>query len=452
MTLPPWLWRVLRSRKTRRAGIVGFCLLMAAVAGFYLLANWWGRREFAKAEAEVRARGFPVPERVVRVADLPESFFCQPGYLAEAERSMSGSLGGHLDFAPGRANETLDRLGWDELSPEQIAADRAWLAPLESRRAALIQAARQATPLASLAADARIELPERDYLLTLRLARFLRDDAVLAKAAGDSGTAIESMEAYFRIMRGDLLPPRVIQQRKKEVPWEISEMIEKAILRAGCRGYSDDQLAKLDGMLIDAAFQAVSLDYFRGMPGHGIQIHREIVTGKMSQPRPYAGGLFSTWSWDRAEVRRRANVAWEAWKPFGLQEAEMARSLRKVADFAENPGTAAFEELMKSAKAASYASRLVEHGYPAEFVMHWRPEARVRGVLARHLVALERQRLRHGALPSRLEDLDADLRERLPVDAFTGKPLDYATDGKGGFKLGFTSPDHPRGRREIPVR
>lgn len=455
MTLPPWLWRILRSRKTRRAGIILLCLLFAVVAGFYPVTNWWGRREFEKAEAEVRARGFPVPERQIRLTEIPDSLFSQPGYLAEVELPVENRLGAHNDFNGKSTPQTLAFLHMghrDELSPDQIAFDREWLSPFAARRAALIQATRQATPLAAQMAEAHIEIPDRDFLCAIRLARFLRDDAALAKAAGDSATAFESMEAYFRIMGENLMPPRMIHLRKSEAIYEISEMVTTAILGAGCRGYDENQLAKLETMLAGVDFQTTRLAYFREMPGDCIAIHRKFLSGKYPDLRPRTRGLFSQWSWDQAEIHRRAGVMWEAWKPSGLYEVEMASSLRRVADLAEQRAPASLEGLRKGSNTSKRGSRLLEPGRLGQILLDWRTEAQISTTLARHLVALERHRLRHGSLPSRLEDLDADLRERLPMDAFSGKPLDYAVDGKDGFKLGFSFPEKPGGRAERRFR
>ena len=85
----------------------------------------------------------------------------------------------------------------------------------------------------------------------------------------------------------------------------------------------------------------------------------------------------------------------------------------------------------------------------------WKPaEEQALIVLARHLIAIERHWVRHRRLPSRLEDLDGDLRRALPLDPATAKPLDYEWDGHGRFKLGYAAPwDKERGRAawEFPL-
>src|SRR5262245_60188221 len=84
MTLPPWLWRILRSRKVQRTGIIGLSVLTVAGAGFYPLVNWLGERACKRVVEEVNGRGYPVPAHEISISQLDESIYCHETFIEEA--------------------------------------------------------------------------------------------------------------------------------------------------------------------------------------------------------------------------------------------------------------------------------------------------------------------------------------------------------------------------------
>jgi hypothetical protein len=73
-------------------------------------------------------------------------------------------------------------------------------------------------------------------------------------------------------------------------------------------------------------------------------------------------------------------------------------------------------------------------------------ELRAEATLAMTAVALRRHRLEHGTYPPSLDALVPAYLPALPIDPFTGRPIDYKTAG-AGFELAA----QVRGYRGVPA-
>ena len=304
MTLPPWLWRVLGSRKTRTFMKIGLCLGIAVGGGFYPVVNWWGRREFDRAEAEVRAKGWPVRERMVAAEEVAGSFFRQPAFLAEKALPEDERLGicYAMDDSAHRDGLVFSSLpAPDKLTPEEATAARAQLARYQSRRDGLIAATRRTVPLPP--GDVRFTVPGEDARLALRLADYLQEEAVLAKVAGDYATALESFEGYFRIV-SELLKPGVRHPLLSRPPGDMDRMVRDFVICTGCRGFNEGQLAKIDEILSGIDFPKLMDAHFRELPGECVGVHHEVLHNHLPDPRPAgsAHSVFSRWNWDPHEM------------------------------------------------------------------------------------------------------------------------------------------------------
>ncbi|WP_035606570.1 hypothetical protein [Haloferula sp. BvORR071] len=450
MTLPPWLWRVLRSRKTRLAGKIGLCLGLVVAGGFYPVVNWWGRQEWEKAEAEVRAKGFPVIEGIIKVEELPESFFCQAGFLAEAGRPAADRLACHK--SPGTASPDLYKIfsrlpGSEAITAEQARAARDSLNSWESRRRALIEATQQSTPLSRATVNYCVEIPQPLAEVARDMAQYLEEDAQLAVVGGKPDEAFESIEAYFRII-ADLMDARALHGHllRERCPEEIRRLVRGAIIGPAGGGFSEEQLRKIDAMLAGIDANAAITRCLREMPGECITIHLDILRRNLPGPAPRyrTRDLLASWRWDPAEIMRRAKLAGEIWKPFGFREMEMARRLTGLADVVDRPQLEAIRELGRSEALSNFmrSAGAVPQSRSYDYhsgLGHWQADYSMANVvLARYVIAIRRQVLRHGKVPAKLEDLDGDLRTKLPVDPLSGRALEYAVEG-GFYTLGYSA-------------
>ena len=91
MFLPPWLWRILRAKRTRTILVWSPFVAIASVALFYFGANGWGERVFRRTVDELEARGFPRTSQGASF-DVPrdEDFFAHPVVIAEMEKFADG--------------------------------------------------------------------------------------------------------------------------------------------------------------------------------------------------------------------------------------------------------------------------------------------------------------------------------------------------------------------------
>lgn len=435
MTLPPWLWRILRSGKTRRAGIVGVYLLIAAVAGFYPVTNWWGWWAFERAEAKVVAAGLPVRSREIPVEEVTDSFFRQPAFLAEKALPEAERLGGCEALRPAQ--------------PRSAAQP----SPYSLRRVALLDAIRQARPLEP-GNDVRLRLPDEDAQLALHLADFLQEDATFAMVTGENAAALESFQACSMIL-SELMKPGVRHSLHSRLAGDFDRMVTDFVLRAGCRGFSEGQLVKIDEVLDRMDFESLWESRLRELPGECVRIHREIARRQLPGPRPKgnSSNVFGHWEWDIDVIQGRAALAWDLWKPWGIHEKRMARGLRELTEAVvgtepeAEPGVSPL--VIREIRITRGLGRFVGASGSAGMGLHEYqlgssdqkgkdPQAKI--VLARHLIAIERHRARHGSVPWSFEALDDDLRRGLPPDPWTGKPLNYALDEKGrNFTLSRTA-------------
>lgn len=143
-------------------------------------------------------------------------------------------------------------------------------------------------------------------------------------------------------------------------------------------------------------------------------------------------------------------------RPQGFRDRDLARMLLAQADFSQPDGKSwrgpvtpddlhqAKSKHKEFERSASFSStNFMDLPDPPEQVV-WsvlqitiakslKLEAEL--ALARHAIALERHRLRHGKHPSSLDTLDPDLRETLPPDPMSGSTLRYRLEPSGGFTL-----------------
>lgn len=456
MTLPPWLWRILRSRKVQRTTAASISLLAVTAAAFYPVANWLGDRACKKVAAELEGRGYLVPLREVPIHRLEDSFYGHEVFLQEATLPDADRLFG---YDPPLFPRSRPQPAWTERIAEgSMTRDEAQLAlkslaGVEARRSSLVAAIRQSAPLDQVAGNHWLVMPERERQAAYDMASFLGEHALLSERCGNRETALEEFEAALQVM-GELRDPRLIPRHYLYSPYDL--MADKIgrwgrtlMLREEPVGWSEEQLARLDAALAKFDFlqeRAALLDL---LPGSYVCTVREIEAGKLPGP-PGVDPWLASWTWEPRTVFTKLENAWPYLKPRGLYELDRAAALREFTTAVEQAkaGLPELEVEPLSVPARRFYEASGAFGKSREL------EERLVGLqsskaeilqlplsMARHAIALERQRLRHGEYPEALDALDRDLREALPPDPASGKPPIYVLlkGDKISYRLSFAS-------------
>lgn len=458
MTLPPWLWRILRSRKARRTGIASFSTLAVLGVGFYPSVKWLGERACRKVAEEVTRRGYPVPAREVSIDQLDESIYCHATFIEEANLPDSERLIGYEPPLPPKPAKSQPawkgRLNDAKITRAEAAVALSSLAPLEERRAALVTAIRQTSPLAGLPGDDWIVMPGKELLSAYDMAGFLGEHAVLVALCGDTATALEDFEAALRLF-GELRDPRLLCRVFLYQPYDLGAdklglLSQALVLGAEAIEWREPELARLDTALAKFDFPAERTTLLNRLPGSHAYTMREIQAGRLPGP-PGITPWLAGWEWEPRIVFTKLEKSWPYLKPRGLYALDRAEALHEITA-AVDQAKAGLPELVMGpifipsrkfreasgtyGKSGDIEGRLLAL-QSAKAAILQQPLS-----MARHAIALERHRLRHGEYPRSLAELDSDLRDLLPPDPLTGRPPGYeALKAQGiSYRLNFARP------------
>lgn len=466
MRLPPWLWRVLRSKRTRTALIWSPWVAIASVTLFYAAVNWWGERVFWQTVEELEARGFPrTLEEAMAAVPAKEDFFLQPGVQAEMDELVTGrKLGQIADFGlpgvkPGVYEPWSDRkkgkvpdfrsLLTEPPATDQEAAKQLWeiLETVESRRKELLEVKFVHAPL-----NLDNSRGERGRLsFTNSIVPFVQEHALTAIHSGHAMEALEDMEFLFSL--------NAAIQRSAYGQFEgvaavgmASTPIELVFEALRLNALDDEQWSQIDSSISKFPRAITPSTAQRFSTSHHIEDFIKAWPSRNgSREKPY-------WdvAWNGDGLAKTLKAYARHFRPQGFRDLNLAAMLRAGADFAQPDGKnwrgpvtvedyrrverRLAELSLRSSLATTEILELPDQ--PEELFWSTLKMTIERALklqaelsLARSAIALERHRLRHHRHPATLDDLESDLLKRLPGDPMVEKALRYRLDPAGGFTL-----------------
>jgi hypothetical protein len=436
MRLPPWLWRACRSKWTKRFLIASPFLLMISVVAFYGGANWWGRQCLQREVAAMRADGLPLTfeELFGPMPPAEEDVFQHPAIRLQLERGYGSCLGnlGSMSISglkKGTDSEPTPDLG--KLSDVRLLTDppQAGRDEAEVARDILAMIAAQSRDFDECAEGLRRpvchwgvgenERPVRCKRL-FSLMRFAGDRTRLHLAVGHSDLAADDVKTAMNIR------DRLGGSKSSFLAFiylAIGERITAGVVWEGIRrrAWSEHQLAEFQSQLGAVDLHRVFWD----------AVPTELIYGKQALeklPPDYQDGR--EWSsihsdlWqagknrDMAQMKALTEEAWEKAKPLGLKirKAVQVRSCMRewhvrFRKRGQLPGIHDYEE-WKSVEGGEGIFRAIR-------------EAHTRRDLLLSGIALERYRLKHGAVPEKLDALVPEFLSEVPKDISDGQPLRY---------------------------
>jgi hypothetical protein len=437
MRLPPWLWRACRSKWTKRFLIASPFLLMISVVAFYGVANWWGRQCLQREIAAMRADGLPLTfeELFGPVPPAEEDVFQHPAIRREMEKADSDTRLWHLDamLIPGlkkRADwEATPELG--KLSDARLLCDPPRTGENEAEVAAeLLQIIEPQSREFDACVEGlhrpvfhwgltRAELHARCLPLN-KLRYFAEDRARLRLAAGQTDLAATDVKTALAICErlgsahGNMVAFISLALGEKQTSTVIWEGIRRG-------AWTERQLAEFQSQLGAVDLHRVFWD----------AVPTELIYCKQALeelPPDYHDGRewseISSEFWEAgknratSEMKRLTEEAWEKAKPLGLKIREAVQDSScirewhvRFRDRGQLPGIHDYEE-WKSIEGGEGIVRAIQ-------------EAHTRRDLLLSGIALERYRLKHGAVPEKLNALVPAFLSEVPKDIPDGQPLRY---------------------------
>lgn len=447
MRLHPRLWKLAESRRTRRIAGAGLILAMAALSAVYPVINGWGDRQFARAVEDLQKRGFPMspdeahPPRPSR----NDNFLHHPAFLAEhffrnGDRRLSHLV--EIGIVP--QSLVLDLSGpgsAKDVDPKAAAEALAALAPLEQRRRELVDALAKTTACAASARERQDTGVNRGEIwIALDLLRYFRDHAVLSLATGNPDAALEDILAALKLSQG-LRNPHGYHGEEPFAEFYGRETIARAVLEFPKPGWNDRQLAALGTALASVDLPAERAALIRGVPAEFRALRDDISSGKVRRQEHGWREIWQDRDWTLAGWKRKARGLVDLAKPRGIDQLNAAGQLRQLADTLDTLDPAgslaaikpACDPLLRSLRPRVYAYPQINRVLPLEF-----PGAEAAQAFydaARHVVAVERHRLRHGKFPAGIRDLDPEFGGHLPAPPDGQPGWTYRINNSGHLEI-----------------
>jgi hypothetical protein len=444
MRLPPWLWRVCRSKWTTRLLIVSPFLLMAAILAFYGIANWYGTWALKREAAAMKAAGWPTtleeargpqpkPEEdvlehpdVIRELKLSD----EPQLRSVKRMAYDGVISGFSAKSKWSAKMDLARLSdvrqlaeppRPHDSEAQVAEDLlAKLQPQSLRFDEMKDAFRR--PLVGWA-----DVSSKRLLPLHQWAQFASERARLRLASGDPSSAFEDAETMMTLIEFLYRGPLLVSYLIAEITGKgLHEVIWEGIKR---QAWNDAQLARFQQRLQASGGAKHFREIIRGELAYGIQ-HASTAFDEFREEPEWDSVRTSLWEgtrhWNRDQIKEAFAQSWENIRPQGLRKLEAKEAFagfREAGDWlVEEPGDrtagefhAYFYGTKRARLDAIQYARAIEKYFDAE----------IRRSLVVTGIALERYRLKHGTTPEKLEALVPEFLPEVPKDLCDGQSLRY---------------------------
>jgi hypothetical protein len=437
MRLPPWLWRICRSKWTKRFLIASPFLLMISVVAFYVMANWWGRQCLEREVAAMRADGLPVTLEELFGPRPPaeEDVFQHPAMLVELGKSSGAGLDNltnmwisglkkNRDWEP---KPDLGKLGDVRLltDPPQAARDEA-----EVARDILAMIGTQSGEFEACVEGMRRpvfhwgsnwdESSARSAQL-LRLQRFVADRARLHLAAGCPDLAAADVETALHI-RGGL---RTASGFFVFICLAAGERTTGETIWEGIRrqAWSERQLAQFQPKLEEVQLWRTLRE---AVPGDWVYLKYALEM----QPGGY--GWERSWQIigsDFFDAGKRGDVVgmqhlgvegWDKVKPPGLKMREPVQDMGCMREW-----YVGFRDSNRVPEFSDFDDWNFFKGSERKTFSRTIRDVQTRRSLLLCGIALERYRLKHGAVPAKLESLVPEFLAEVPKDISDGQPLRY---------------------------
>jgi hypothetical protein len=484
MRLPPWMWKGIRSRKTKVALACSPFALCALVAAAYPVCGWLGRWQVKRHVTALEAAGHAVdPEKYYVPASSPErDVFRHPAMIRELEDPKVKGLWDRETRIPGLLRYR------PRIQPHFAAGSdvRGWFAPPgpDEKQAALrlLGELREATgrmdelrpALARPEAAWSIrwvanqftkgrKVPEvASSMFHLRsLLRFQSERVPLHLAVDDSASGSECVASMVDIGR------HLLESRPSMISVLLAEgtfaEIERSVWEGAIRGaWTEEQLAMFETRLVSLDPQASTRSSFRGEAAFA-RSNSRIVLEEVSEVRAKRRIAWSEgWEWNRERIAERSRAIWRGVRPQGIDLMKWVEGERT---FFAQMGTKGGVPRTRFTPEDLTFFRHRETTSPKAFFAHdagwygqdedldaraWallasftatvlRMETRI--ALTRTGIALERHRLANGGTPESLEALVPRYLPAVPEDPFAGVQLRYRRQADGSPHLWSIGPD-----------
>lgn len=482
MRLPPWTWRVMKSRKTRITLACSPFVLCALVAAAFPVTNWLGSRAVERHLADLEADGHAVePESYWSAARAEDDVFQHPVMLSELKNQKVVSISDCEPAIPGLARRPpkrepefakgLDvRLWFDPPeADERVAAERLLkeMADSVGRLDALYAALDR--PVAAWPVERTknefthgIEVPQiaSSVLRLQRIAGVSGEVATLKLVKGDAPAAFRDVGAVLRVAALDLeQKPSILSLVAADATLQVAHgVIWEGVLRE-C--WTEPMLLEFERKLSSLRPQQAASRCYLGEIAFA-RSKAELLLALSTKPRPRSSfPLTQDWKWERERALGRSRAIWRDLRPSGVELMKCVES-DSVFIHHSSQATRGARTRFSSADLKFFRDRY--ESCPEAWLINpawlsdrrdadaegWsqlsnlaqlalRLEARVD--LLRTGIALERHRLAEGRPPGDLKELVPTYLPALPMDPFDVKPLRYRVQLDGSPHLWSIGPD-----------
>ena len=467
MKLPPRIWAIIRSRRTKYLVACSPFLLVALIALSFPISEWFGKRSAARFLESLRDRGYAaMPEEYFSNDGDPErDVFHHPAMIADATKPQIERLQYIEPPIPGLARRPprcdrsfakpteIGALFDPPMADEREAAQRMLDAvrPQSARldqvreafkRPEAVWVVKWESPYLSAPDGAAMPIIVESHFQLRKYADFAASVALLHMGVRDAAAAAENIDTLFDLQRLFLdSKASVLSLHLFPVLLDQStELIWEGALRSL---WNDAQLAEFEERLRELDPQRLAVGVFKGeaalLPAYmnlAMNLRRE------------REDLFITKGWkaDKKIIVARLRGIWRTARPSGfdiLGEVEAQRSVFEEGPLASGKPRQRFQpedmlrfrQLEEDSPVALFADKNGSTSESRDSAAHgWtilksaataslRAEASI--AVLRTGIALERYRLKHGGYPSTLQDLVPEYLFAPLTDPFDGKPLRY---------------------------
>lgn len=396
-------------------------VLLAVFPGCKLYWGW----QYDRRVEELHAAGEPVTieEVLATIPQIPDGENALLAF-AEANRQMEQAIG------------PAERVLWDlqgvRLTPDDEELVQRCLTRAEEARRLALEAAGMPdacwkTRLYGYSAHAIVQTtPEAREVSSLL--RFLRSHASLAAAQGETAKAIDDLEVMRAVAQAGLDLPLY----GGEIPALWNMDVEAALIEAlSLHEFTADQVKHMQGLVpplkaplseAEASFSRASLLY------------------TIAQPVPWVMPS----SYQNMNLLRRSGFLWTAWwhrehaAVMALDYYEMLSQRLEPIRKGDYGSYAKLEDALAyfEYKAGLYDSSPGDRWFTtcalaSPDLLRVRKEFVLNHILTKAALACERYRLTNGHWPNQLADVVPHLMDEVPVNPFTGEPVEATKTYRG---------------------
>lgn len=467
MKLPPRIWALIRSRRTRYLLACSPFIFVALVALSFPISDWVAKRSAARFLESLRDRGYAAtPEEYFSSHGDPErDVFQHPAMIADASKPQIVRLRDIKPSIPGLARRP-PRCDRYFAKPTEIGA--LFDPPMADKREAARRILDAIQPQSDRMDEVREAFKRPEAVWTVKWenpylsapdgalmphvveshfklrdhADFVAAEALLQMGAGDSAAAAENIGTLFDLQRLFLdskasvfsvhLFPVVLDQ-SAELIWEGS-------LRSL---WNDVQLAGFEEKLRDFDPQRTAVERFNGEAALLPAYINQAMNVRPKREDPF---ITQGWKPEKKAIVARLRGIWRTTRPPGFALLNEVEAQRRVYDEGplssgqarqrfEPEDLSRFRQLKENSPVALFAdnggatSESRDSDAEGWSILEGAATAALRAeaslAVLRTGIALERHHLKHGKYPSDLQDLVPDYLPALLTDPFDGKPLRY---------------------------